>query len=259
MSFPYIAMLSSEAIYQQYENPPAMIGTLGMDQFGSLYRMCKAGAAISQIPEYPVANANFVADGYAGDGATVDLYGDTASVGDVEIAIDDLGTTARPVNHYQGGFAYFYGGSTTERQIRRILKSTAGDGTSITLTLDAPLTIAITDGAIDAIPSQYSNCVSPLAEAGGYETFVAYPPLGAITSGYYFWGHTRGPQLGHTRSTWPGAGDVDKDVYFYKNGAIDSTENVAGTFGTVSPQRAGYLIPCNTDSYGSVYFMLQLE
>lgn len=260
MSFPFITRLSAKAIYAQYENKPAPIGTLGMDEFGDLYRLCKAGAAISQTPEYPVANANVCADGVTGDLSTCDIYGDTAAVGDYVIRIDDTNTAAaRPADFFEGGHIYFYGASTSERQVRRVVSSTMGTSASLYVTLDAPLTIAVTDGAVDVMPSQYSNCVSPQGEAAGYETFVAYPMLGEITSGYYFWGHTRGPQLGHYRATWPGSGQYDKDVYFYLNGSIDSTENCAVAIGTASPQRAGYLLPCNTDSYGSVFFMLQLE
>jgi hypothetical protein len=261
MSFPYFVQLAPEAIYQEYENKPCPIGTLGMDQFGSLYRLCKAGAAISIYDGIPVANANFVADGYAGDGATVDLYGDTASVGDIVIAIDDLNNaTTRPVDHYEGGYVQLLGANTTERQSRRIVSSTVGDGTCIYLTLDAPLTTAITDGAVDCIPSQYSNCVAPQAEANAYETFVAFPRVeGTITSGYYFWGLTRGPVMAHYRNTFPGEAVSDKDCYFDRSGFIDSAPNVQGTFGSVSPQRAGYLIPCNTSAYGSTFIFLQLE
>jgi hypothetical protein len=261
MSFPHVVSLASEAIYREYENKPCPIGTLGMDAFGSLYRLCKAGAAIT-IGGYPgpVANANVCADGVTGDLSTCDLYSDTASVGDLVIRIDDTNTAAaRPVDFFEGGHAFFYGANTTERQARRVVSSTIGTSASLYITLDAPLTVAITDGAVDVFPSQYSNCVNPQAEAAGYETFVAFPLMPSITSGYYFWGLTRGPCMGHYHSTWPGAGAVDKDVYFYQNGSIDSVENVTGSFGSVSPQRAGYLIPCNTSDYGSTFFFLQLE
>jgi hypothetical protein len=261
MSFPYYVQLASEAIYTQYENKPCPIGTLGMDQFGSLYRLCKAGAAVTagSLP-VPVANANVCADGVTGDLSTCDLYSDTASVGDVVIRIDDTNdATARPVDFFEGGHAFFYGAGTTERQARRVLSSTVGTSASLYITLDAPLTIAITDGAVDVYPSQYSNCVNPQAEANTYETFVAYPLLPSITSGYYFWGLTRGPCMGHYRTTFPGEAAVDKDVYFDRTGYIDTVINVNGTFGSVSPQRAGYLIPCNTAGYGSTFFFLQLE
>ena len=261
MAFPTIVRLSPEAIYQSYTSKPCPIGTLGMDDFGDLYRMCKAGAEISGTPEYALINANYIADGTSQDGAQCDLYSDTAAVGDRIIRIDDDNSaTNRPVDHYEGGHAYFYGGSTAERQVRRIVSSTVGTSASLYIELDAPLTIAITDGAIDATPSQYSNVAPALSEASGLETFVCYQCVGGtIAAGSYFWGHTRGPQLGHYRATWPGSGQYDKDVYFYLNGSIDSTENCAVAIGTASPQRAGYLLPCNTDSYGSVFFMLQLE
>jgi len=258
--------LEAQAIYKQYAaaDKPALIGTLGMDEFGSLYRMCKAGAdmvagtGVISIPEYPVANANVVADLVTGDMATCDLYSDTAAIGDVVIQIDDTNTAAaRPVNFYEGGTAHFYGGAAAQRQTRRIVSSTVGTSASLYITLDAPLTVAITDGAVDAMPSPYSNCVSPTTEAEGYETFVAYPRLSAVTSGYYFWGLTRGPCFGHYVATWPGTGSGDKDVYFAAGGGITSTETAGLT--TTSQQRAGYGIMCNTDSYGCVYFMLQLE
>lgn len=260
MSFPQITYLSAESIYKEYENAPAMIGTLGMDEFGSLYRMCKAGAAMTGTIEYAVVNANFAADNADGDMATVDLYSDTAAVGDVVIQIDDTNTAAaRPVNFYEGGVAHFYGGSTAERQSRRIISSTVGTSASLYITLDAPLDVAITDGAVDALTSPYSNVVTAGAEASTYETFVCYKPICSITSGYYFWGQTQGLRVGHYEgSTWPGSGPYDKDLYFGPNGGVMSTETVS-TIPTYSPQRAGYGVMCNTASYGSVYFMLQLE
>jgi len=261
MSFPAIMHLEAESIYKQYAaaDQPALIGTLGMDAWGSLYRMCKAGAAIDQSVEYPVINANVVADLLTGDMATCDLYGDTAAAGDIVIRIDDTSASTRVKNFYEGGTAHFYGAAANERMTRRIISSTVGNGVSIYLTLDAPLDIAITDGAVDAMPSPYSNCAMPASEASGYETFVAWKPIDTISSGYYFWGKTRGPTFGHYSSTWPGSGVTDKDVYFQAAGTITSTETVTGTFGTVSPQRAGYGLMCNTSSYGCVYFMLQLE
>jgi len=254
--------LEAESIYKQYAaaDKPALIGTMGMDAWGSTYRMAKAGAAMTGTIEYAVVNANVIADGVTGDMATVDLYSDTAAVGDIVIRIDDTSTAAnRPVNFYEGGYAHFYGGSASERQSRRIISSTVGTTASLYITLNAPLDVAITDGAIDALPSPFSNVVTAQAEASTYETFVGYKPICSITSGYYFWLKTSGPQMGHYVNTWPGSGARDKDVYFESTGGITSTETTTGTFGTVSPQRAGYGIMCNTSDYGCVYFMLQLE
>jgi hypothetical protein len=261
MSFPQITYLSSEALYQQYEKAPAMVGTLGMDQFGDLYRLCKAGSSnLTDTPEYPVANANVIADGVTGDMSTCDLYSDTAAIGDLVIRIDDTNSsTDRPANHFEGGYAYFYGGATTERQARRVVSSTVGTDASLYITLDAPLTVAITDGAVDVYPSQYSNCVKRQSTQA-YETFVAYPLVAPITAGYYFWGHTRGPQLGHYRSSYPGTAASDIDVYFDYAGTISTAPDTnGGAVGTISPQRAGYGIMCNAAAYGCVFFMLQLE
>ena len=260
MSFPNFMQLEAEAIYKQYAaaDKPALIGTLGMDAWGCKYRMCKAGAAMTGAIEYAVVNANVVADLVAGDMATCDLYSDTAAVGDIVIRIDDTNTAAnRPVNFYEGGLAHFYGGSASERQTRRIISSTVGTTESLYITLNAPLDVAITDGAVDAMTSPYSNVVSAGAEASNYETFVCYKPICSITSGYYFWGKVSGPTMGHYTTTWPGTGPQDKDVYFTATGGITSTETGGAT--TTSPQRAGYGIMCNTSSYGCVYFMLQLD
>jgi len=267
MSFPNMTSLAPEAIYKEYAaaNRPARIGTLGIDEYGSLYRVCKlggnlvAGVGCVSVVEYPVANANVIADNYDGDMATVDIYGDTAAIGDLVIRTDDASASTRVVNFYEGGSATFYGGAVAQRQQRRIVSSTVGDGTSIYITLDAPITVAITDGAIDMMPSQYSNCVSPAQETSAYESFVAYPRIASGTSGYYFWGLTRGPLMGHYRATWPGAVASDRDVYFGPDGEIDSTTNLQYAIETYAPQRAGYTIMCNTAGYGCVYFMLQLE
>jgi hypothetical protein len=189
------------------------------------------------------------------------VYG-TPVAGDTEFYIMDTGTsTTRPKDYYQGGYVQIYRGAAAQSVTnfdaqRRIVHSSVGNSTKILLTLDYPLTCAIT-ATVDVYPSAYSEIAPAESISSGEETFVgfAHAPLQA---GEYGWFQTWGPVNGHYNIKFPGEScGSDRDCYFNAEGDF-VTLSQGGSFSGKSYQRAGYVLPCTKSLYGSVFIMLQL-
>lgn len=204
---------------------------------------------------YAVINSHVIPDdGYEG------AISGTPKAGDQTITILDTGNaSARPKNYYQGGFIQIYGATTPYHQMRRVVASTPGNGVSIKLTLDYPLTYDV-EMTVDVYPSIYSEVAKAGAVASGHETFVGYA-MAKLAIGEYGWIQTWGPVNGHYNQFFPGdsSGDLanDRDCVFNASGEIITLQQM-GTFSGVSFQRAGYVLPCTKSNYGSVFIMLQL-
>ena len=74
-------------------------------------------------------------------------------------------------------------------------------------------------------------------------------PLQPVTSGYYFWGKTRGPVFGVVSSTVPGAASNDREIVFQGTDGALIMADEAWNAGN-SQQYAGYLLPRTGGSYG---------
>ena len=221
------------------------------------YRYGKFKTAVGDL-SYAMVNGNIIPD----DGAEVALGG-TPAIGDKTIAVLDTGTTTRLVNHYQGGYVYLYRASTQSAtdhdQLRRIIASTAGDGTSITFTLDYPLT-ATPSMTADCYPSPYSKICTPGSTYGssGAEMFVGFAHAFHAAGGFG-WVQTWGPVNGHYTgggTEWPGNnGPNDRQIVFSIEGGLRTTKS-SGTVVPLASQIAGYVIPCTKSDYGSVFCYL---
>jgi hypothetical protein len=234
---------------QNYE-----IGTrLVMDD--RVFRYAKAAGNLSNM-EYPVVNSHIIpTDGYEG------AVSGTPKIGDTTITVLDTGAAgARPINYYAGGYAHIYSATVQQRQTRRVLASTVGNGESITLTLDQPLTgyaDLLTVTTVDVYPSIYSEVMAPGAVSSGEETFVGYA-CALLQSGEYGWIQTWGPRNGHYNIKFPGEnGPNDRECFFNQAGEI-ITMKQGGSYSGEGWQRAGYVLPVTKSLYGSVFIMLQL-
>lgn len=218
------------------------------------YRYCRAGSAHGGVLRGAI-NGHII-PGDTGTPGFEGAAGFATSSGSKVVQIADT-TSAHTANYYSGGFILIFG---TQFECHYILSSTASSGTSLRITLrdglDADLAAAGT--GVTLYPSIYSNVQSATSVQSDYESFVVVPPC-AVTSGYYFWGQTRGPcWVTAHGGTWPGAGACLRDVYFHTDGTIDPAS--IRVVGTLSPQRAGYLLsPSSTTAYGDAFIMLQLE
>lgn len=225
-----------------------------------VFRYAKSKADLTDL-NYAVINSHIIPDdGY--EGAIVG----TSVVGDKTITIADTGAAAaRPVNYYQGAYIQIYrkagaGSATNFDQQRRVIASTIGNGTSIKLTLDYPLTCDV-QATVDVYPCQYSEINKAASVSSGEETFVGYASA-FLQTDEYGWVQTWGPVNGHYNQHFPGdsSGDLtsDRDCYFNAAGEIITLQQM-GSFVGASYQRAGYVIPCTKGNYGSVFINLQLS
>jgi hypothetical protein len=249
MGFPYIASLSWEAITTEYEDTKTFrIGQLGMTEDGSLYRLCKAGAAL---------NAG-IAAGNDNDytGTSTDASLETGiyvaiAAGDESANIKE--TNSRAANYWKDGYIHTFG---TEDQTRHIWKSDAGDGTSNVIYVSSPFTTAEdADAGCDLVSNPWNNVAQYGALAQGYEGWVCVPPLD-VTSGYYFWGQVRGVcYVRYGPTTWLQADAYDQDAVFHIGGTLRPSDELWND--GKSGCRAGHSIIGG--NYGNQWIMLQLE
>jgi len=246
MSFPFVATLTPEAAHTAYTNKPGVgLGTLGMTPDNSMYRLCKAGAAITKAGT-GAYNANRHLAGLTGESAEAALTAAIA-IGDKTFTFADT-TNPRVVDYYKDGYM-----TTIEDpfQFRKIVSSTAGDGTSITCAVADPFTAACIVSTVNVYPSPWGNVKSAWGgAASAYVAFVCIPEI-AVASGKYFWGKVRGPLwVMCSTGSWPGDGASTLDVVFYIDGGIMVRTSYA-------QQRAGHMIV--SGNYGDVLIMLQIE
>jgi hypothetical protein len=218
------------------------------------FRYCKAGSAHGGVMRGAI-NGHII-PGDTGTPGYEGAAGYATTAGETVLQISDTGTT-HTKNYYSGGYILIF---NTQFECHYILSSTASDGTSLRITLGTALDadLAAAGVGVTLYPSIYSNVQSATSVQSDYESFVVLPQC-SVTSGYYFWGQTKGPcWITAHGGTWPGAGACLRDVYFHTDGTIDPAS--IRDVGTLSPQRAGYLLsPSSTAAYGDAFIMLQLE
>lgn len=251
MGFPVTGRATFEGLYAApTEDPTATIGEVREDAMGGRWRYCKAGAEITN----PLMGAGcYNQPDDCGVSAT--------AVGSYTLDVSSLGTTTGAVaKDLFANATIIIGAAAANRRFYHIRSNTASTtDAATTLTLYHPIRYAITGSEwATIVPSPYSD-VRPLTAAGNYMSVVCFP-LQVVTSGYYFWGKTRGPIFGVVHSTKPGAAVSDRAVVFKgTSGALMMADEVWGA-GT-SEQYAGYLIPRTAGGYGDgdQTIMLQLE
>lgn len=249
MSLPITGTAVFEGLYAApTSTPKARIGQVAEDELGGRWRYCKAGANITN----PLYGAGCYAQ-------PDDCTPGATAVGSYTIAVTAITpNTSVSEDQYAGG-TIIIGASAANRRFYHIKSNTASSTTTTTLTLYQPVryTIAGTEWAT-IVPSPYSD-VRDISAAAGYMSVVCFP-LQPVTSGYYFWGKTRGPVFGVVYSTVPGAASNDRTIVCAPaDGAIRLADEAwnAGT----SEQYLGYLLPRTGGTYaaGDQTFMLQLE
>lgn len=227
---------------------------------GKRFRFCKSGGAVGGLAR-AVINGNIIPGDTSGSGYEGSLVSAVVAGKNIVVLTDTASAANRPADYYAGGtFVAFI---ATHYLSFGIVKSTVGNGTSITITLDASLTADCSASVgVTAYPSIYGNVKAASSQLANIEGFVGVPacPNVAATA-TYFWVQTRGPLwITPHGVTWPGSAADRRDVYFHQDGTIDPA-HVAGIGSTnTSPQRAGYLLHAGqSGTYGDAVIMLQLE
>ena len=252
MSFPYLAALGWKAVDTQYVSTSTFHkGNLGMTEDGSLWRLCKAGAAITNTTRAKINYYQHL-EGVTGSSAESALSSAIA-VGDKKYTMADA-TNARAANYYQ--FGYEAQPSPSYDGTHFILSSDAEVSDTYTIHIAGQFnTIDAAGETIHTYPCPWGDVRNAAAYSQGYEHFVCMVNL-AISSGYYFWGKVRGPHWVAVNSTWPGAASEDRQCVFHTNGTIVMADEKINTSG-VSSQFAGYLM--YSGNYGDCMIMLQIE
>ena len=253
MGFPFLAALSWGAVGNQYSSAGSYrIGAKGMSEDGSLYRLCKAGAALTN-PLAGKINSYRYLEGVTGDVAETTVS--TAIVaGDESVVVADA-TNSRAANYYQYGYAAIPSSGTYD-VFHYIWKSDAEVSDTYKIWVKPSFLYAYAAGGTIAIyPNPWKAIKNASAYSGGYEHFACMAEL-PITSGYYFWGKVQGPHWCWITGTWPGAAANDRDVCFHTDGTIKMQDEGINT-GAISYQRAGYLM--FSGNYGDAMCMMQIE
>ena len=247
MSFPNMAAISWAAVDTEYVSTKTFrIGQFGMTEDGTLWRLAKAGAAMTD-PIRAKVNDNTHLSGVTGDSGEGALVA-AIVVGDVDFTFTDA-TNARVKDYWKDGI--YLEPRASGNGTRHIWKSDAEVSDTYKIYVSSPFRVANDLGnTVHVYPNIYGNIQNPGSYSARYEQFAgAIQRL--ITSGYYFWLKVKGPHWFTVTGTWPGAAADDRDLVFHQDGTIKMRDE-----STNANQRAGYLI--QSGNYGDVLTMLDL-
>ena len=249
MSFDITGRGNFEQLYAApTATPTATIGDVMEDEMGGRWRYCRAGAAITN-PLMPAGNYSQPSD----------CSVTATAVGSFTIPCTSLtvyDTVA--ANQFANG-VIIIGAAAANRRWYHIRSNPAATTDDVTITLYHPVRYAIAGTEWATLTASPYYDVRPFGSGtSGFMSAVCMP-MQPVTSGYYFWGKTRGPIFGVVSSTVPGAAANHRLCVFQAgDGALVMAHE---KWASTSEQIAGYLIPHTGDTYaaGDQTLMLQLE
>ncbi|MBA7476487.1 hypothetical protein ES707_11873 [subsurface metagenome] len=231
-----------QGVYEESLAPlyPIGLGYKEPGPMGRSFHYCHAGEALDKVVIGQV-NLNGLHEGNS--------YGAVTAGGKTITVVDAAGT----LNQYKDGILTIF---TTHLQILRIKSNTGTSSGHVTLTLKDPLLYDVADATFCGwYPNIYGNIGTQWALGTGFNTFVIVNLI-PVTSGYHFWGQTYGFCHGVPNTDPFGTAGDERDIYFHIDGSLKLAEEC--DFTTISPQRAGYLLPKTSAAGGDQAFMLQL-
>ena len=234
---PYIDVHAQDAVQK------VPIGHI-YERYGRRWRYSRAGA--DMLAHRGAFNAAIIPGDTGGSafGGEADLYG--AHVAGIREVLWE-NATAWPVDYFQGGWAVFFRGAESDIQTIRISGNDLGDGTSCKLYLDEPLAFA-NDGTYGV--TCYANPYYNTNQTGSATSPVVCVPMCNVTSGYFYWGQTKGPCWVTPTAYGPATLKV-----WHGDGCIKDAAN--GTTETL--QIAGYMLNRDVGTYGDGLIQLMLE
>jgi len=232
-----------QGIYEQSELAKYPIGLRYREPgpMGRTFHYHKANASGITKVLIGVANNNGLHEG--------DSYGAVTAGGKTITVVDATGT----LNQYKDGILTIF---TTHTQILRIKSNTSTSGGYVTLTLKDPLLYDVASGTFCGwYPNIYGNVFTPWQAGTGFYPFVSVSLI-IVTANYHFWGQTYGFCHGVPNTDPFGTSTNERDLYFHIDGSLMLASQA--TVGTISKQRAGYLLPFTSTEGGDQAYMLQL-
>lgn len=246
----------AQGILEQSATQKYPIGTV-YEAFGRRYRYCRAAAAIT--PARRGCPALIYDTWLASTATTKPQFGSDASAG-TGLAGDDFLVvtfgidydTLRPVDCLQDGLLTIFDAAGLILDEHRIIGNDAsylvsGADDTIKVYIDPPLARDYTAVPVDGLPSPYNYCGDG-GSVGTMTSVICVNPI-IVSSGYYFWGQTRGPAWVTPNAGWQTA--ATREAEWHTDGTIKAAAGVA-------LQRAGYLLAECTDS-DDAHIMLMLE
>jgi len=247
----------NQTVHEQSATQKYPIGTI-YEPFGKRWRYCLAAEDITiarrGCPALIYNPWKAGAPQFGADGTTV-----TGNAGEPWV-IATFGAdydVAKAVDVLQGGLLTLYLAAPRDDEIFEY--TILGNDASYEATLaddrckiyiDPPLSEDMTAVAADGIPSPYS-AVGASGSGTTTRSFVVVPEI-QVTTGYYFWGQTRGPAWVTPSAGWQTANY--RDCCFHTNGTIIPHLDSTG----VAKQRCGYLLADCVDA-DDAHIMLMLE
>jgi len=240
-----------QSVHEQSATQKYPIGTI-YEAFGKRWRYSRAAAAITiarrgcpNLAQNPwdAGGYSFGCDACLATGILGENY--------VDVFLDTDYDIERTVDVFQGGILTAYPAAPRDDEIFQyhILGNDPShtSNTYVRIYLDPPPQEAWTDVPVDGMPSPYMN-VGASGSVGTQASVIIVPEI-QVTSGYYFWGQTRGPAWVTPNAEWNTA--ATREAEWHTDGTIKAAAGVA-------LQRAGYLLQESSDAADS-HIMLMLE
>jgi uncharacterized membrane protein len=243
--------VNEESVTQKYP-----IGTI-FDSFGKRHRYCRAQEAITPARRgspalifntwynsITVSAPQFGTNGSTATGNAGDNYVICSFGADYDVArAKDL--------MYDGILSLFDSAGLIIDQYRitgneATYQVSSADDT-MKVYIDPPLARAAVAVPVDGLPSPYNFCGDG-GSVGTAASVICVNPI-VVSSGYYFWGQTRGPAWVTPNAGWTTA--ATRECEWHTDGTIKAAAGVA-------IQRAGYLLAHNSDA-DDAHIFLQLE
>jgi len=246
----------AQSIHEQSLVQKYPIGTI-FEAFGKRYRYCRAVANITParrgcptliynpwLDSVTVTGPQFGSDATTATGVS----GSNELILTFAAACD----VARAVDILQDGIISLFPASGIPIYQYRIIGNDASYQVTladdrIKVYIDPPLVADMTAVPCDGMPSPYMFVGD--GESVGVQASVVVVNEIIVTSGYYFWGQTRGPAWVTPNAGWNIA--ATRECEWHTNGTIKAAAGVA-------LQRAGYLLAENTNA-DDAHIMLMLE
>jgi len=224
-----------------------ILGTRRITPDGRVYKYSRAGAIVYSGNGAQNIQGPFIAD----DGAT--SLAAKALLGATTITI---ATQTVAANALVGGYVIIYpNGETGKDQFRKITANTLGEGTTITVTLDGPLSVEC--AANSTLCAYYSPYYSLSQTNDPYASTLCVPAAYCAGSSF-FWGQTWGPCRCSPGAAGYGADSAERQMCFGGNGSLFSHTATIAT--SAQYQHAGFIIPKTTQGNDDApLLMLQIS
>lgn len=255
MSFPFDVQLTGGEEFTTSTDKEHRVGMRGVTEDGRIFRYCRASSNGITWP-YWAGQSSYEYNTTDLDDTINGAVVTAAVAGDFTLDTLEAVEGTHAVDFFADGHVAVTIGS--KLQFYRI-KSNTYSGTTQTLTLYAPLPIAIATGSVMQVyPSNYASIDTHHGKTGSSRKPFVCVPVSSVTGSDYFWGETWGECYGIPSSTFP-SGVYQNRLVFLNNGALD-IEGVANA--NLIHQRAGYkFFDYNdvTEAGSLLYYMLEIR